>query len=268
MWLESEILQHLDEFIEIYKRRPIKNNKGGMQFSHMFYFYYVLKKIKPDLVIESGVYKGQSTWLIEITLPKTELLSLDINLGQRQYFSKKAKYSSIDFKFQNIQNITDNSLVLFDDHVNHLERLLEADVYGFKHIIFEDNYSGLHGDFQTIKQIQNNIIFNHKPGLFSLIKTNLNFLKVTLKKIFNPRYNTKRDLDLITKRIRDGMDEYMWLKIKNKINYYYEFPPLQKNKNLYNQTSDKENLLTDNRDLNKVKLFDDSFNFFTYVNLK
>ena len=62
-----------------------------MHYPHMFATYYFLKKINPRFVVESGVHKGQSTWLIEKTLPNSEVLSIDIDLNQREYFSKKSR---------------------------------------------------------------------------------------------------------------------------------------------------------------------------------
>ena len=82
-WSNKEMLIELKNFKKIFKNRPIKNNKGGMSFPHMFAFYFILKKIKPKFIIESGVFKGQSTWLIEKVLPKSKLLSIDPNLDKR-----------------------------------------------------------------------------------------------------------------------------------------------------------------------------------------
>ena len=64
-WSYEEILKEIKIFCSLYDKRPIKNNIGGMMFNHAFALYFILKKTKPDLVIESGVFKGQSTWLIE-----------------------------------------------------------------------------------------------------------------------------------------------------------------------------------------------------------
>ena len=60
-WSLEEIKNELDNFIQIYSERPIKKNDFGMKFPHMFACYFILKKINPEFVIESGVYKGQST---------------------------------------------------------------------------------------------------------------------------------------------------------------------------------------------------------------
>ena len=56
----------------------------------------------------------------------------------------------------NFSKIPKNTLVFFDDHVNHVDRLIEANFFGIKNIVFEDNYPSGKGDFQTIKQIYNN----------------------------------------------------------------------------------------------------------------
>ena len=129
-WAKIEILKEVKVFRNLYEKRPIKNNKHGMQFQHMFATYFILKKLKPSFVIESGVYKGQSTWLIENTLPNAKILSIDI-FRQRIYF-KKAEYSNIDFKDQNFSNLPKDTLVFLDDHVNHYERLKQAKFFNIK----------------------------------------------------------------------------------------------------------------------------------------
>ena len=172
-WKKSEILKELEKFKIIYEKRPIKMNTHGMRFQHMFATYFILKKLKPSFVIESGVFKGQSTWLIENTLPNSKILSIDIDLSQRVYISKKAKYSGIDFKNQDFSNLPEDTLVFFDDHVNHYERLKQAKFFNIKKIILEDNYTDeKKGDFYTINHAIKNSGFNH------------NYKKTFFKKIF------------------------------------------------------------------------------------
>ena len=126
-----------------------------MRFPHMFAMYYMLKKIKPDFIVESGIFKGQSTWLIEKTLPEAKILSIDIDLNQREYISKSKNviYSNDDFINHDYSYLPDNSLVFFDDHQNALERIFAAYSFGFRHIIFEDNYPKLQGDCYSLKKI-------------------------------------------------------------------------------------------------------------------
>ena len=192
-WDVKEYIKELQIFKEIYKQRPIQNNVHGMLFPHMFATYFILKKINPSFVIESGVFKGQSTWLIEKTLPNTKILSIDINLNQREYISKKAKYSDKDFKYQDFSNIPSDTLVFFDDHVNHYERLKQANFFNIKNIILEDNYNFKGGDFYTLKHAYQNVGFNHKYTRLSHIKTFYIFLVEILKKIFLKNYYFSND---------------------------------------------------------------------------
>ena len=76
-WKNEELISELDNFSKIYETRPIKNNIHGMQFPHMFATYFILKKINPSFIIESGVFRGQSRWLIEKTLPNSKILSIE-----------------------------------------------------------------------------------------------------------------------------------------------------------------------------------------------
>ena len=107
-WSIEEKRDELNNFTKIYLDRPIKNNISGMRFPHMFAFYFILKKLNPEFVIESGAYKGQGTWLIEKALPNARILSLDIKLHLREYISNKVEYSSLDFKFHDFSQIDPN----------------------------------------------------------------------------------------------------------------------------------------------------------------
>ena len=97
----QDIINYLDEFSKLYKQRPIHDNSGGAKVPHMFGLFYILKKLNPKFVIESGVWKGQTTWLIEKTLPKAKIFAIDVKLNKREYISKSKNviYSNKDFKF-------------------------------------------------------------------------------------------------------------------------------------------------------------------------
>ncbi len=95
-WSREEILNGLDTFAEIYATRPIKDNRGGMKSPHMFALWFMARKLSPDLIVESGVWKGQSTWLLETACPQAKLLSIDLDLRNREYVSQKAVYDDRD----------------------------------------------------------------------------------------------------------------------------------------------------------------------------
>ena len=75
---KDNLKESLDEFYSLYEKRPINDNHGGMTSSHLFNTWYALRKLKPKLVIESGVWKGLGTWVIEQALPEAKIISIDV----------------------------------------------------------------------------------------------------------------------------------------------------------------------------------------------
>ncbi len=151
-WKHEDIYNYFDEFIELYNKRPIKENSGGMNSVHCFALYFFLKQLNLPYIIESGVWKGQSTWLIENTCPDSKLTCIDINLNFLVYKSKKATYHLKDWKLLNFEN-TPQTLCFFDDHQNAPDRIKHAVKNNYKYLIFEDNYPRGHGDCISLKQV-------------------------------------------------------------------------------------------------------------------
>ena len=155
---ESELKAYLPKFLEVYKKRPIKNNIMGMGINHSFALYSLLKKLDIEHVFESGIALGHSTWLIENTLENVELTAVDLNLKLREYISKKknTKYHEGDIEDLSFDNLDPNkTIVFFDDHTNVMHRLKFLKAWGIKYAIFEDNYPPGHGDSYSIRKIRN-----------------------------------------------------------------------------------------------------------------
>ena len=275
-WSYDEIIIDLYNFYEIYKNRPIQKNQGGMFFAHMFALHFILKKINPELVVESGIFKGQSSWLIENTLPNAKIISIDLNLKNREYISKNIQYSNLDFKYHDFSNIPENSVVFFDDHQNHIDRLKEAKWFGFKNIILEDNYPVNRGDFYTVKHAYSNFGFNHVFTYKNFLKT----ISILVKKLFKKKIskNYLISLDNISSRLRDVKPTNTDFKILEKnIDIYYEFPPIFSNSQ--NRWGDNLNedfykiekkLLQESHknDFNLSEIELNSYNSLTYIKLK
>lgn len=152
-----------DEFVEIYKNKPIEDNSGGMKSQQMFGLYNFLKKMKPDLIVESGVWYGQGTWFFSQVCPDANILSFDINFGNLKHRDDKAQYfnqdiTTIDWKeffLKNPQFNSDNSLFFLDDHVDFSTRLnFLYNETPFKHVVYEDNYPPNQGDCISPKKIR------------------------------------------------------------------------------------------------------------------
>ena len=151
-WSREYLISNLEAFTEIYQRRPIDDNTGGMKSPHMFATWCALRALRPKAVIESGVWKGQGTWLIEQACPDAELHCIDPDLRNLEYRSHRATYYEHDFSTIDWSSLPRaDTLLFFDDHTNAYERLKTARWFGFRHAIFEDNYVA-HGDCYSLKQ--------------------------------------------------------------------------------------------------------------------
>lgn len=211
-WDIKKIKSEIDSFLDVYNRRPIKVNDGGMKTPHMFATWFMLKQLNPKIIIESGVWKGQGTWLIEQAVPDAKLYCFDVNLSYRQYISDKATYTEADFTtfdWSKLKNKGD-TLLFFDDHQNALDRIKKGKALGFKNFIFEDNYPAKQGDCYSLKKAFQHAGFQHakqnKKGIISKIK----------------------DLFTSDERVNippNGEDEKY---LQDVLEIYHEFPPVFK----------------------------------------
>jgi len=151
-YAKDHIEQSHTEFLELYEKRPFRNNEGGLKSICAFSLWYFLRRVRPNLVVENGVSKGLSTWLIEKTLPDADIICLEPHPEVRQYTSKNAIYLCVDFAEMDFKNYEiSNALVFFHDPQNAYSRILQAWEKGFEHLIFDDNYPGGSGSHMTLQ---------------------------------------------------------------------------------------------------------------------
>lgn len=153
-WTREELISNLEEFSNLYQHRPIKVNEGGMLTPQLFCAWFVAKKLQPNLIIESGVWYGQGTWVFEQAAPNAEIYCLDPTpYYEKGYKSSKAKYISSDFSQIDWSPIDkSNSLCFFDDHQDAIGRIIKCKQHGFSRIMFEDNYPLGQGDCYSLKK--------------------------------------------------------------------------------------------------------------------
>lgn len=158
-------LESLDSFLNIYAGRPFRINTHGMRLNHSFALWAMLRKLQPACIIESGVYRGHSTWLIEQACPNARIISIDRDLSPLAYRSPRASYIEGDFLRQDWSGIDkDTTLCLFDDHQNAYERLMQMHWLGFRRAIFDDNYDCGAGDCYSLRKIRGHCGHNHYRG--------------------------------------------------------------------------------------------------------
>ncbi len=253
-WTRDDIKYSIPEFLDLYQQKPIIDNQGGMKAPHMFATWFMLKNINPKNVVESGIWKGQGTWLIEKTLPEANIYSIDLNLSNREYKSDKVKYFDKDFFDIDWSFISEkeDTLLFFDDHQNALERIIKGKEIGFKKYIFEDNYPSKQGDCYSLKKAFQHSGFNpnnKKKNIKMLIRQ---FIKPVKLKNIPPN---SKDSDYL----------------KNVLNIYYEFPPVfKKNKTRWGDDWEQNYYPTPQPLYDKVehdylKIFEDEAIFYTWI---
>jgi len=153
-WSRDEMIASIEEFSLLYDRRPVRDNEGGMMSPHLFALWSALRKLMPPVVIESGVWKGQGTWFIENACPQADIYCLDVTYRHLQYRSSRARYLEQDFVSVDWSGIPRERTVLFvDDHQSAYERAKSAYWMGFRHLLFEDNYTPGKGDVYSMKKV-------------------------------------------------------------------------------------------------------------------
>ncbi len=212
-WSHADIRNKLEEFASLYVSRPIRDNTGGMGFPHMFAAWFILSTLSPRVIIESGVFHGQGTWLFEQACPQARLYCIDINLSQVQYRAKNAMYLADDFSTIDWSHLPmEDTVCFFDDHQNAYERTKTAAWFGFRDLIFEDNYPPLQGDCYSLKKAFMGAGFFQSAG---------DVPKRTL-------------LDRLRRR-RDNAQQSVWevapsqidaTYLRRNLEIYYEFPPI------------------------------------------
>ena len=150
---ESNSTQIIQEFFDVYRNREKTDNTHGSGFHNAFWLYFIARVLDPEVIVESGVWKGHISWLLSQACPDADQYGFDISL-------KKIEFPDLDVQLfeQDWQDFSfpsfdpDRALIFFDCHINHAQRLIEAKAKGFKHILFDDNPPA-------------HKIFSHVPGI-------------------------------------------------------------------------------------------------------
>lgn len=137
----DHIFSQIGEFQGIYLNAPVTLNNYGVHFSTGLFLFLIARRQNPALIVESGVYKGLSTYLLSAACPQAALNAFDPNLSELVFRCANAKYHAMDWMDFNIRSSPlQSSLAFFDDHQCQARRVVEAYDRGFRHLVFDNSW--------------------------------------------------------------------------------------------------------------------------------
>jgi len=161
-WNPAQFMTELHGFAQVYSRRPITVNTFGLNTNHAFSLWFTIRSLKPWHIIESGVWCGQTTWLLrEAAGPGAWIYSIDPRPEAMFTYSMKRDDPSSHGHYFTGEHFKDfgevawdsiiprhereRTLVVLDDHQSCLKRAREMLAHGFTHMWYDDNYNCNYG---------------------------------------------------------------------------------------------------------------------------
>jgi hypothetical protein len=136
----SSIVAAVDEFRNAFLESPVDGNSGGANFSSGLNLFLMARCLVPELIVESGVYKGQSSYFLSTACPKATIHAFDPNLNEAVRVPRVI-YHANDWMHSQVQcDANVKGLCFFDDHQNQAMRVLQAFERGFRYLIVDDSW--------------------------------------------------------------------------------------------------------------------------------
>ncbi|WP_246154297.1 hypothetical protein [Methylobacterium oryzihabitans] len=127
-------------FWELIGRAPVAQKRGGNGFNGALQLYVLMRALQPAAVVESGVFRGLTTWITRQACPEAEIRCFDPDLSGLRYRDPGARYAAADWSGADLSRLpAAGTVCFFDDHISQARRVLEARERGFHRLIFDDD---------------------------------------------------------------------------------------------------------------------------------
>lgn len=146
---QASLDKNISDFMETWGRVPIHDPEGGCGFNAALVLFLAARTVNPQLIVESGTFRGGSSWIFRQACPDADLHCFDLTFELLLYRDKSIHYHEHDWSQWPLGfKVPERNLCYFDDHVSQGQRLLEAAERGFTRAIFDDNvpWHALHKD--------------------------------------------------------------------------------------------------------------------------
>lgn len=137
----TDVKKTVAEFREVFLASPITMNTGGANFPSGVNLFCIARHLAPTTIVESGVYKGQSSYYLVSACPHAAILAFDPDLTQMSYRSPGVAFYANDWMNTEVKcQPASNGFCFFDDHQNQALRIIQAFERGFRNILFDDSW--------------------------------------------------------------------------------------------------------------------------------
>jgi hypothetical protein len=139
---KSTVQLETERFFDLVPSCPVIQNHGGSGFNAGLLLYVVARILNPGVIIESGVFRGFTTWVMRLACPRAKLYCFDLTFRNLSYRDDAATYIEHDWSECEFgPDELKRSLCFFDDHVDQWQRIEEAAHRGVGVAIFDDSFS-------------------------------------------------------------------------------------------------------------------------------
>jgi len=136
-----ELTSHVAKFRNVFLTSPYKNNNGGANFTTALNLFLIARCLSPELIVECGVFKGASSYILKAACPNAQVIAFDPNLADLTYRTPEVTYHEHDWMGTNISlKPTAIGLCYFDDHQDQATRVTQAHQRGFRNLIMDDSW--------------------------------------------------------------------------------------------------------------------------------
>jgi hypothetical protein len=136
----SRVQREAENFFDILPSCPVIQNHGGNGFNGGLLLYVIAVILNPEVIIESGVFRGFTTWVMRRACPKAKIFCFDLTFRALRYRDSVATYIERDWsEFKFGAGELKNSLCFFDDHVDQWQRIEEVKHLDGRTVVFDDS---------------------------------------------------------------------------------------------------------------------------------
>ncbi len=137
----ATLSSHIAEFRRVFLTSPHKANSGGANFTTALNLFLIARCLSPKLIVECGVFKGASSYILKAACPNAQVLAFDPNLAELTHRTPGVTYYEHDWMRIDVRcSPPGTGLCYFDDHQDQATRVKQAHQRGIRHILMDDSW--------------------------------------------------------------------------------------------------------------------------------